>query len=130
MDTAVFATLKKLIGKKTDSTDETVNGKLNTVINNTSASTSANAGGTISQKLSYLISSLIGTANASGGSATAGTVMSKLNALQDTLITSAPTPLPTTAQAVREFLAKSLVISFPKDRQARQEQEQRCIRVR
>ena len=32
MDTAVFATLKKLIGKKTDSTDETVNGKLNTVI--------------------------------------------------------------------------------------------------
>ena len=81
MDTAVFATLKKLIGKKTDSTDETVNGKLNTVINNTSASTSANAGGTISQKLSYLISSLIGTANASGGSATAGTVMSKLNAL-------------------------------------------------
>ena len=97
MDTAVFATLKKLIGKKTDSTDETVNGKLNTVINNTSASTSANAGGTISQKLSYLISSLIGT---------------------------------TTAQAVREFLAKSLVISFPKDRQARQEQEQRCIRVR
>ena len=81
MDTAVFATLKKLIGKKNDSTDETVNGKLNTVINNTSASTSANASGTISQKLSYLISSLIGTANASGGSATAGTVMSKLNAL-------------------------------------------------
>ena len=39
MDIAVFATLKKLIGKKTDSTDETVNGKLNTVINNTSAST-------------------------------------------------------------------------------------------
>ncbi len=81
MDTAVFATLKKLIGKKTDSTDETVNGKLNAVISNTSASTSANASGTISQKLSYLISSLIGTANASGGSATAGTVMSKLNAL-------------------------------------------------
>ena len=81
MDTAVFATLKKLIGKKNDSTDETVNGKLNAVISNTSASTSANASGTISQKLSYLISTLIGTANASGGSATAGTVMSKLNAL-------------------------------------------------
>ena len=81
METAVFATLKKLIGKKTDSTDETVNGKLNAVISNTSASTSANASGTISQKLSYLISSLIGTANASGGSAAAGTVMSKLNAL-------------------------------------------------
>ena len=81
MDTTVFATLKKLIGKKTDSTDETVNGKLNAVISNTSASTSANASGTISQKLSYLISTLIGTANASGGSATAGTVMSKLNAL-------------------------------------------------
>ena len=81
MDTAVFATLKKLIGKKTDSTDETVNGKLNTVINNTSASTSANASGTISQKLSYLIGTLIGSSNATGGSATAGTVMSKLNAL-------------------------------------------------
>ena len=50
MDTAVFATLKKLIGKKTDSTDETVNGKLNTVINNTSASTSANAGGTLAKR--------------------------------------------------------------------------------
>ena len=62
MDVTVFATLKKLIGKKNDSTDETVNGKLNTVINNTSASTSANASGT-------------------GGSAAAGTVMSKLNAL-------------------------------------------------
>lgn len=81
MDTAVFATLKKLIGKKTDSTDETVNGKLNTVINNTSASTSANVSGTISQKLSYLIGTLIGSSNATGGSATAGTVMSKLNAL-------------------------------------------------
>lgn len=81
MDTAVFATLKKLIGKKTDSTDETVNGKLNTVINNTSASTSANASGTISQKLSYLIGTLIGSSNATGGSATAGTVMSKLNVL-------------------------------------------------
>ena len=81
MDTAVFATLKKLIGKKTDSTDVTVNGKLNTVINNTSASTSANASGTISQKLSYLIGTLIDSSNATGGSATAGTVMSKLNAL-------------------------------------------------
>ena len=49
MDAAVFATLKKLIGKKTDSTDETVNGKLNTVINNTSASTSANASGTLAK---------------------------------------------------------------------------------
>lgn len=81
MDVTVFATLKKLIGKKNDSTDETVNGKLNTVINNTSASTSANASGTISQKLSYLIGTLIGSSNATGGSATAGTVMSKLNAL-------------------------------------------------
>ena len=81
MDTAVFATLKKLIGKKTDSTDETVNGKLNAVISNTSASTSANASGTISQKLSYLIDTLIGSSNATGGSATPGTVMSKLNAL-------------------------------------------------
>ena len=77
MDIAVFATLKKLIGKKNDTcgtaTDGTINRKLNAVISNTYASTSANASGTLSQKLSYLISSLIGTANASGGSATAGT---------------------------------------------------------
>ena len=49
MDVTVFATLKKLIGKKNDTggtaTDGTVNGKLNAVISNTSASTSANAGG-------------------------------------------------------------------------------------
>ena len=85
MDVTVFATLKKLIGKKNDTggtaTDGTVNGKLNAVISNTFASTSANAGGTLSQKLSYIISTLIGSANATGGSATAGTVMSKLNAL-------------------------------------------------
>lgn len=85
MDVAVFATLKKLIGKKNDTggtaTDGTVNGKLNTVISNTSASTSSNSSGTLSQKLSYIISTLIGSANATGGSATAGTVMSKLNAL-------------------------------------------------
>ena len=85
MDTAVFATLKKLIGKKNDTggtaTDGTVNGKLNAVISNTSASTSANSSGTLSQKLSYIISTLIGSANATGGSATAGTVMGKLNAL-------------------------------------------------
>lgn len=85
MDVAVFATLKKLIGKKNDTggtaTDGTVNGKLNAVISNTSASTSATASGTLSQKISYVISTLIGSANATGGSATAGTVMSKLNAL-------------------------------------------------
>ena len=81
MDVTVFATLKKLIGKKNDTggtaTDGTVNGKLNAVISNTSA----NSSGTLSQKLSYIISTLIGSANATGGSATAGTVMSKLNAL-------------------------------------------------
>ena len=85
MDTAVFATLKKLIGKKNDTggtaTDGTVNGKLNAVISNTSASTSADSSGPLSQKLSYIISTLIGSANATGGSATAGTVMGKLNAL-------------------------------------------------
>ena len=85
MDVTVFATLKKLIGKKNDiggtATDGTVNGKLNAIISNTSASTSANASGTLSQKISYIISTLIGSANATGGSATAGTVMSKLNAL-------------------------------------------------
>ena len=32
------------------------------------------------------------------------------------MTTSAPTPLPTTVQAVREFLAKNLVISFPNGR--------------
>lgn len=85
MDVTVFATLKKLIGKKNDTggtaTDGTVNGKLNAVISNTSASTSANSSGTLSQKISYIISTLIGSANATGGSATAGTVMGKLNAL-------------------------------------------------
>ena len=85
MDAAVFATLKKLIGKKNDTggsaSDGTVNGKLNAVISNTSASTSANASGTLSQKISYIISTLIGSANATGGSSTAGTVMGKLNAL-------------------------------------------------
>lgn len=85
MDVTVFATLKKLIGKKNDTggstSDGTVNGKLNAVISNTSASTSSNASGTLSQKISYIISTLIGSANATGGSATAGTVMGKLNAL-------------------------------------------------
>lgn len=85
MDAVVFATLKKLIGKKNDTggstSDGTVNGKLNAVISNTSASTSANASGTLSQKLSYIINTLIGSANATGGSSTAGTAMGKLNAL-------------------------------------------------
>lgn len=85
MDVAIFATLKKLIGTKTDTvgstTDGTVNGKLNAVITNTTASTSANASGTLSQKLTYIISTLIGATGATGGTATAGTIMSKLNAL-------------------------------------------------
>lgn len=85
MDVTVFATLKKLIGKKNDTggstSDGTVNGKLNAVISNTSASTSASASGTLSQKISYIISTLIGSANATGGSAAEGTVMGKLNAL-------------------------------------------------
>ena len=53
MDETVFATLKKLIGKKNDTggstSDGTVNGKLNAVISNTSASTSANASGTLAK---------------------------------------------------------------------------------
>ncbi len=85
MDVAIFATLKKLLGTKTDTggstTDGTVNGKLNAVITNTTASTSANASGTLSQKLTYIISTLIGATGATGGSATAGTIMAKLNAL-------------------------------------------------
>jgi len=85
MDVAIFATLKKLLGTKTDTggstTEGTVNGKLNTVITNTTASTSANASGTLSQKLTYIISTLIGATGATGGTATAGTIMSKLNAL-------------------------------------------------
>ncbi|HCT64218.1 MAG TPA: hypothetical protein DIC60_02935 [Lachnospiraceae bacterium] len=85
MDVAIFATLKKLLGTKTDTggstTDGTVNGKLNAVITNTTASTSANASGTLSQKLTYIISTLIGATGATGGTATAGTIMSKLNAL-------------------------------------------------
>lgn len=81
MDAAVFATIKKLIGKNDDVTNETVNGKLNMVLSSTSANSSANAGGTLSQKLSYIISTLLGSSNATGGSNTEGTVMSKLNAL-------------------------------------------------
>lgn len=47
-----------------------------TVTNNT-----ANATGVLSQKLTYIISTLIGTTGATGGTATAGTVMAKLNGL-------------------------------------------------
>ncbi len=85
MDVAIFAKLKEWLGTKTDTggspTDGTVNGKLNAVITNTEESTSANASGTLSQKLTYLISSLIGATGSTGGSPSAGTVMAKLNAL-------------------------------------------------
>ena len=48
---------------------------------NTASSTTANSSGTLSQKLSYIISSLIGTTNSGGGGASSGTLMAKVNAL-------------------------------------------------
>ena len=72
-----------LIGGASDTggngTEGSVMGKLNALITNTGASTSASSSGTLSQKLTYIISTLIGATGATGGSATAGTVMAKLN---------------------------------------------------
>ena len=72
-----------LIGGAADTggngTEGSVMGKLNALITNTGASTSASSSGTLSQKLTYIISTLIGATGATGGSATAGTVMAKLN---------------------------------------------------
>ncbi len=49
--------------------------------NNTATNNTAKSDGILSQKLSYIISNLLGTVNATGGTTAAGTVMAKLNAL-------------------------------------------------
>lgn len=74
---SVMAKLNKLI---TDWT-ATRAGYLDNIRTYTITSNTANATGTLSQKLTYIISTLIGTTGATGGTATAGTVMAKLNKL-------------------------------------------------
>ena len=76
------------IYKKVDSEIDTLISNLavidsivDTINASTASSTSANASGTLSQKLTYIINSLIGATNNSGGSASAGTVMAKLNTI-------------------------------------------------
>lgn len=59
----------------------TVDNNVNAVKTNTAASTTAAIGGTLSQKLEYIIDTLLGTVNATGGTTTAGGIMAKLNAL-------------------------------------------------
>ena len=59
----------------------TVDDNVNAVKTNTAASTTAAIGGTLSQKLEYIIDTLLGTVNATGGTTTAGGIMAKLNAL-------------------------------------------------
>lgn len=60
---------------------DTISTNVNSVKSATAASSTANATGTLSQKLTYIISTLIGTTGATGGTATAGTIMAKLNKL-------------------------------------------------
>lgn len=54
---------------------------IDTVQTNTAKNNTASNTGTLSQKLSYIIATLIGATNNTGGSATAGTVMAKLNGI-------------------------------------------------
>lgn len=64
-----------------DNVVDTINTNVNAVKTNTAASTTAAIGGTLSQKLEYIIDTLLGTVNATGGTTTAGSIMAKLNAL-------------------------------------------------
>lgn len=66
------------IGDRIGVADKDTQNKINT---NTEINNSGSATGTLSQKLTHIISSLIGSTSATGGSATTGTIMSKLNAL-------------------------------------------------
>ena len=59
----------------------TANTNINAIKTATAASTSASSSGTLSQKLTYIISTLIGATGATGGTETSGTVMAKLNRL-------------------------------------------------
>lgn len=54
---------------------------LTSIKNNTDINNTANSTGTLSQKISYIISTLFGTANASGGTSSAGSLMAKVNKL-------------------------------------------------
>lgn len=62
--------LKARIGSNADTEDDTLFGWLKHItegVFNPASSTTANSSGTLSQKLSYIISSLIGTTNSTGG---------------------------------------------------------------
>lgn len=61
---------------------------LNTVKTETAKNNTANATGTLSQKLTYIAATLLGTTTSTGGSATSGTMMAKLNELLKTPQTS------------------------------------------
>ena len=77
--------LETRIGSNADTADDTsLFGQVKDIIEgifNNSGSTTANSSGSLSQKLSYIISSLIGATNSTGGGASSGTLMAKVNAL-------------------------------------------------
>ena len=77
--------LEARIGSNADTADDTsLFGQVKDIIEgifNISGSTTANSSGSLSQKLSYIISSLIGATNSTGGGASSGTLMAKVNAL-------------------------------------------------
>ena len=86
--TTLFAGIKGLIAWFTGTWTaaraakvDTIDTNVDTISTNTAYSATASSTGTLSQKLAYIISTLIGATNATGGTSTAGTLMSKLNAL-------------------------------------------------
>lgn len=64
-----------------NTTVNTINTNASTAVSNTAYSATASSTGSLSQKLAYIISTLVGATNSTGGTTTAGTVMAKLNAL-------------------------------------------------
>lgn len=82
--TTLFAGIKGLIAWFTGTWTAARAVKLDTIdiiSTNTAYSATASSTGSLSQKMAYIISTLIGVTNATGGTTTAGTVMAKLNAL-------------------------------------------------
>lgn len=73
-----------LIASNIDNIKTDINNTKNNVVTNNNA----NSTGILSQKLSYIISTLIGTTSATGGSATTGTLMSKINTIIGYIITN------------------------------------------
>ena len=77
--------LEARIGSNADTADDTsLFGQVKDIIEgifNISGSTTANSSSSLSQKLSYIISSLIGATNSTGGGTSSGTLMAKVNAL-------------------------------------------------